>query len=58
MIKTLHHCDAGEFDKEVNALLSEGYKVSSTGTCAAINSVEYDFCPSFTAILIREVCDE
>ncbi len=53
-VKTLHHCDAIAFDKEVNELLSEGYKVSSTSTCAAVNDAEYDFCPAFTAILIKE----
>ena len=54
-IKVVHECDCDDFETEVNKLTSIGWVISSTGTCAAINSAEYDYTPSFTAILIK--CD-
>ncbi len=54
MIKTVHQCDQHKFEDEVNELLSEGYIIISSDTCAAIDSAEYDFAPSFTAILHKE----
>lgn len=51
-IKTVHYCDQDKFENVVNELLSAGWKILSTNTVAAINCAEYDYCPSFTAILL------
>lgn len=54
MIKTVHCCDGAEFESEVNELIKDGWSILSAATCAAINSADYDFCPSFTAIMSKD----
>lgn len=51
-IKVIHHCDSNKFELDVNSHLSDGWEISSTNCCAAIDSYEYDFTPAFVAILV------
>lgn len=47
-IKTIHTSDESDFDNEVNTLLTQGWRVSSTN-CFANSD-----CCSYQAILLRE----
>lgn len=51
-VKVIHNCDPVKFEQDVNSYLADGWKVSSTNCCAAIDSHEYDFAPAFVAILV------
>ena len=51
-IKTIHCNDETKFDEQVNALLQDGWKISST-YCGFVQSESYDFCGSYHAILIK-----
>ena len=52
-IKVVNITDEDDFTKQVNDLLNDGYKISSTD-CGFIQSEQYDFCSSFMAILVKE----
>lgn len=52
-IKVVNRSDEDEFTQEVNELLQEGYKISSTD-CGFVNDSQYDYCSSFMAILVIE----
>ena len=56
-IKVIHRSDQDVFEKEVNELLSQGYKIEST-YCGFANSESYDFSPSYQAILSIEVVED
>lgn len=49
-IKIVEDSDKDKFEKEVNSLLSEGYRLSSS-YCGFIQSENYDFCSSYHAVL-------
>jgi len=53
-IKTIDVSDGEKFNKEVNELLAQGYKISST-SCGFINSESYEFCSQYFAILVIDL---
>ena len=52
-IKTVGTCDGKEFERQINLLLQDGYKILSTN-CGFLNTEKYDFCGSWQAILLFE----
>ena len=52
-IKVIEMSDLVKFEFEVNSLLEDGYKISSTN-CGFVNSERYDFCGSYQAILLKD----
>ena len=42
-----------DFEEYVNAMLKDGWKISST-SCGFVNSESYDFCSAYHVILVRE----
>ena len=55
MIKTISECDSNEFEKKVNELIKEGYKItsSSCGYVGEVGNSVYD-CEYWMAILVTE----
>lgn len=52
-IKVIDVCDKDEFEKEVNELLEQGYKLKSCSSCV-LQSELYDFCSCYQAIMLKE----
>lgn len=52
MVKTIETSDKDKFEQQVNELLNQNFKLSSS-SCGFVNSKEYDFCPLYQAILIK-----
>lgn len=50
--KVIETGDRDEFTKQINELLKDGWKVSST-SCGFVNSEAYDFCNYYHAILLK-----
>jgi hypothetical protein len=55
-IKVIESADCDEFERDVNDLLSNGYRVLSSN-CGFVNSEKYDFCSSYQAILINNMIE-
>lgn len=53
MIKVISTSDEDAFERRVNELLENGYKLSSS-SCGFVDSEKYDYCSSYQAILIKE----
>lgn len=51
-IKTISESDEAKFDANVQILMNDGYRISSTSSCI-IQSESYGFMASFMAILIK-----
>lgn len=54
-IITIESSDCDKFEAQVNDLLSDGYRISST-SCGFVSSEQYDFCSSYHAVLVIN-CD-
>ena len=53
-IEVVNESNETNFQNNVNAFLSEGYKISST-SCGFIDSADYDYSPCFMAILVKRI---
>lgn len=52
--KVIHFSDEVKFEKELNALLAQGWQILSC-SCGFIPSEEYNFCGWYQAILVKTI---
>ena len=53
-IKVYESSNESEFEAYVNAMLKDGWQISST-SCGFVNSENYDFCSSYHAVLVKVI---
>jgi len=52
IIEVVETSDPDKYKAQMNKLLAEGYRISST-SCGFVNSEQYDFCGMYQAILVK-----